>query len=799
MKMKNQHLVLLLLLLTSFGLVFGQTGTITGKVTSAETETPLSGANIHLIDSNQGTISNPKGDYTLLNVNTGKQQLQVSYMGYKPVIVDVQVSADKTFQQNIVLNPNVIKTQGVVVTSTRFEKELSNVALPVSVVSKAQIQASLPVTLADAVKSEPGLALGHDGVWGTRLVVRGLSKHNLVTLVDGNRVDTAPDMAAGLSMVDVNDIQRIEVIRGAGSALYGTGAIGGVINIITNNGYYTERFQISGSVQSGYSSVNQLGTGHLNLTASSKNYYVYLTTMYRSAKNLQTPNGELPNSQFSDQNFAAKVGFRPHAKHELKLNFQQFDATDVGIPGGGSLFPSMAEVRYPTEQRQMFSAEFISCNWSSWLPQTSVKYFIQNIQRDVENIPHVVKNLPGTPPKRMSLLKVTPGANHKVNGFQFQSDWLLANNQALRAHLIAGIDYWKKRYNGYRLKFQKIEVLNAVDNSVINTINKETADLPLPNSSYASLGFYAQDEMRLFKERFILTLGGRYDQIQTKNDQSLNPLYEITDGVRNDQPANQKVLWPESSDKNRSWSGNLGLLYRLHSNLKFTFTAAKSFRAPSLEERYQFIDLGSLVKIGDPELAPEKGSFADFGLQFQWKNIGVTGNVFWNELTDMVVEEPSTYEGRSALQKVNVGQARLIGFDGRLDLNLFPTLTLSSSIAYVKGEDTQNDTPLPLMPPLNGSVGLNWKSPWQVNLDVSANMHATQDRIVTGELRTPGYTTFDLYLTSRPWQWGFSLNRVTIGVENIGDRAYRNHLATNRGLITTEPGRNILVRWAIDF
>lgn len=767
--------------------------TLKGKVVEAQTGQILVGANIQLVDLNRGTISNARGEFIFKNLAAGKSDLVVSFIGFEKIQQSVQLDATETRELKISLEPEIIKTQGITITTTRYQKELDDVALPISVVSKDQMQQQAPVTLVDAVKAEPGMALSRDGAWGTRLVVRGLSNSNLVTLVDGNRIDTSPEIAASFSMVDVQDIERIEVIRGAGSSLYGTGAIGGVVNVITRSGFYSDQMQFSGALSGGYASVNALGSGHARITFSNSFSYIYASSMLRSASNTQTPDGELNNSQFNDQNFSVKAGFRPWKNHELKFNYQKFDAEDVGIPGGGTLFPAIAKVRYPTEARELFSAEALSRNWTSWLRQTSLKYFSQDITRDVENIPHTVKSVPGTPPKRVNVLKVTPGADHLVDGLQAQADWLLAGQ-----YLVSGVEFWQKEYRGHRSTFQKIEVLNPVDNSVTKIIQKEIADLPLPDSKYASLGLFAQNESRLLADRLVLTLGGRYDWIRISNTEGRSPVYEITDGVRNEQPTAQKILWPAAEAKNHSWSGNANLLFHLHSNLRMTLTTAQSFRSPSLEERYQYIDLGSLVKLGEPNLEPETGTFGDLGFQFKNDRIAVSTNFFWNELKNLVIDQPTTFENRAALIKTNVGQARLIGFDGRVDFRLHSALTSYGTMGWVRGEDTQTDTPLPLIPPLNGRLGLNWRTRY-ATVDFATIMFATQDEIATGEIRTPGYTTFDLFVISQPLRLGVLVNRLVFGIENLTNHSYRNHLATNRGLVVAEPGRNFILRWSSEF
>ena len=95
------------------------------------------------------------------------------------------------------------------------------------------------MSLSNVLASEPGIAMGSDGVWSTSINIRGLSENRLVTLIDGNRIETATDLTASLSMVDVNDIERVEVIKGAQSSLYGTGAMGGIVNIITKDGHFS--------------------------------------------------------------------------------------------------------------------------------------------------------------------------------------------------------------------------------------------------------------------------------------------------------------------------------------------------------------------------------------------------------------------------------------------------------------------------------------------------------------------------------------------------------------------------------
>ena len=130
-----------------------------------------------------------------------------------------------------------------------------------------------------------------------------------------------------------------------------------------------------------------------------------------------------------------------------------------------------------------------------------------------------------------------------------------------------------------------------------------------------------------------------------------NPLYEVNDGVVNDNPTGQKIIWEAESAENKSYVFNIGLLYSLSDQSNISFNAARSFRSPSLEERYQYIDLGSVIRVGDPNLKPEQGYFFDLGYRLFPKNLDITTSLFLNSLNDLVTEVPGTYDNRNALIK----------------------------------------------------------------------------------------------------------------------------------------------------
>jgi outer membrane receptor protein involved in Fe transport len=117
-----------------------------------------------------------------------------------------------------------------------------------------------------------------------------------------------------------------------------------------------------------------------------------------------------------------------------------------------------------------------------------------------------------------------------------------------------------------------------------------------------------------------------------------------------------------------------------------------------------------------------------------------------------------------------------------------------ANAAYVRGQDTYTGTPLALIPPLNGKIGVNSSVLPHFTLDLSASFFGEQDRIADWEYTTAGYTYFDIAMVSHRFYWSALQSRVMFGIDNILDKSYRNHLASNRGLVTAEPGRNFWIR-----
>jgi len=521
-----------------------------------------------------------------------------------------------------------------------------------------------------------------------------------------------------------------------------------------------ENFYFGGSLSSSYASVNSGKVASVNLNVSDKIWYANFTGTIRNAEDTKIPGGVLENSGFNDNSLSFSAGVLPYDNVELKANYQKFTADDVGIPGGEP-FPNSAKATYLFAGREMLSGELIFKQLSSSLNNLKMKYYTQIINREVEVIPN-------------PNVVIEPQAEHKTNGLVLQTDWTFAKNN----FLVAGIDLWERSYVGERSK-------------TINSKNQIIIDKPIPDSRFGNLGLFAKDELHLMQNRFKLNFGARYDFIKVTNEETNNPVTIITNGIETVPPANPDASYPASEVNNSSWSGNVGLLYLLFKDVSLTFNTAYTFRSPSLEERYQYIDLGSTVYYGNTNLEPEKGLFFDLGIRVWEDNFSFTADGFVNLFANLVVDEQIS---DSSYQKNNVGKAKLIGFDGKLEYNFYKSHVLYSSLAYVNGMDTENNEYLPQIPPLNGALGLKLSFKKYVDVDLSATFYDEQNKISSNESVNEGYVYFDIAFNSYPINISLINIQIFAGVNNIFDTSYISHLSTYRGINLTEPGRNIYAK-----
>ncbi len=777
MKLRQTILTLICLTMPLFAYHFN------GFVMDNQTKKPLSGANVEILNSQQLTFTNQTGYFAFETLPEKIIHIRISHIGY--ATIEKKLNINRHTNQRFFLTPSLIKFDPVQVTITKSKKKLSNATLPIVSYDNGQFSQTGPENIAKAISKMPGIALTSDGTWSQSISIRGLTKNNIAILVDGNRISTATNLSASLSLIDIHDVDRIETIKSGASTLYGSGATGGVINIITKKANYSDQFYLNPKISAGFSSVNQLNYQNFSLFSGQNWWNFKLSLQNRNAEDAETPRGTLENSQFKDFSISSRLNIRPSKNHEMSLNFQQFLASDVGIPGGFPIFPPGAEVRYVNADRELYSFSYKINNLSYRISALSFKIFQQNIHRKVENIPHITKINNN---KEVTVEKVVPRADHQTTGFQLFSNWILNESN----FLTAGIDGWQKRLNSHRTKYLHIDIYGP-DENIAKKIDREIEELPLPKSNYGTAGLFLTHDIMLLEQQLIVTAGARYDLTRIKSEKVLNPLYHVVNGNRIDSPDGQAVLWNAEEDTDRSYSLNIGFKYNWNKRFSLSSNFSKSFRSPSLEERFQYIDQGTSYEIGDPTLNAEINYTKDIALKYNPKRGTIKLSFFHNSMTNLVTEEAGVYNDKPTLFKVNAGRAVLYGGEVSGKLQLPYNFALSTAISFVYGEETKENTPLPYIPPLNGKLFLDYILNGNWFFSVSINGFHEQKRTAVWERETAGYMVYNFYCHTKKFSIMNHSVSLLFKLENLTNKAYRNHLSSNRGLMRAEPGRNYSV------
>ncbi len=231
-------LLLLCLLQTASPADQGGAGTISGQVTDATTGAPLPMANIMATGTLIGTATDRNGEYRLLNVPEGEQQITFSVMGYQEEVRKITVAADGSQRIDVALVPMVLRLQDVVVTAARSQQRVEEAASAVAFLDSRDLRARAAPRLDSVLLLVPGVTMMDDqlGIRGSTGYNRGAGGRVLV-LLDGVPALGGDTGNVRWDTLPAEAVRQVEVVKGAASALYGSSAMGGVVNVLTRSAH----------------------------------------------------------------------------------------------------------------------------------------------------------------------------------------------------------------------------------------------------------------------------------------------------------------------------------------------------------------------------------------------------------------------------------------------------------------------------------------------------------------------------------------------------------------------------------
>jgi len=711
-------------------------GEIEGVVIDAEHGGALAGAQVEVLGLRQRAVTHGDGSFHLPGMRSGNYLLTVSRVGYGTEALLVTIS-DASAYVTVRLASTPFEIAGIVVTGSFSEREARDVLRPVDVVAGDELQRRLQSTVAATLSAEPGVSVTSVGPAAARPVIRGLSGDRVLMLEDGVRVGDVSNVGADhATALDPTSARRIEVVRGPAALLYGSNALGGVINVIRDEVPSIMPHHTTGAVTLQSQTVTDAwgGSGSVLIPVSSK-VPLRIEATGRTTGDLDTPAGDLPNTNAGT--WSGSIGSAYVGDWGFVGGAFQLYRNEYGIPGDPSAGFEEG-VRIDMERSSAKLKGVIDRGVGPFSAIETNATYTTYQHKEIE------------PPD-------TPETAFDVQTF---SGDVLARHEAIGPFSSGAV--------------------GARGSSEDFAYGGEVAT---PDSRRYSVAGYVFEEVDLDPVR--LEAGLRYDWIRVV------PL--IADPSAPIGPIDDRTFHAVSGSAGLLYDVGAGMTLGTSIARSFrTPDVVELFSDGAHLAAYAH-------EVGNPSLGTEIGTGVDLFVRLGRERLSAELTGFYNNISGYVfgADTGAIDPGDGLPVYQYQGQdARLFGFEGSVDWTVWRDLVAHGTASYVQGSLKATDEPLPLIPPFHGVVGLEYApATWFARSEVS--LASKQNRLGTFETPTEGYAVFNAAVGVRLTLSG-RLNVLTLSLENLTDEVYHNHLSRVKDIMP-EAGRGVSLAYRVVF
>jgi len=674
------------------------------------------------------------------------------------LILGPPVTASETEEDEL---ESVGPMESVVVTATRTEESVMDVAEAVSVVGVDEIYRLAPELLAEMLRGVPGAFFQQTTPGQGIPIIRGLKGSQVLHLVDGMRLNNAffrnaPNQYLGL--VDAYATERTEVIRGSAPSLYGADAMGGVLQILTAEPEFnTDQWGVGGRLYGSYNSVDSSLIGRVEAATGRNGNVLSAGITYQDHGDRKTGNGDtVVPSGYRVKAANAKWRYDLSNRSELMLSVQYLEQpstprVDELVPGYGQEHPSSEQYEFMPNRREFLHARYRLDGLSRWF-----SHFEAHLARQVITDDRLTQDWEDP--------EVTREFNEsRLDGLtlQFNSPWGGGNGP--ERELIWGVEYYWDEISSSRLR---------TDTSTAET-RSVRGRFP-DDSTMDSAAVYASNQWRW--DRLTLNAGLRYSWFEIKL-----PATSELDAVK---------LTPSDL------TGDVHLNYELKPGFVLVSNIGRGFRPPNI------FDLGTLgsrpgnrFNVPNTDLKPESVWSYDLGIKLSDGRWEAEAFAWYSDYQDKISSRFTgevTPEGRLVVRSDNLNSVELYGLETGLRFLAADSVELYAVVNYTHGEETDDGETVPAdrIPPLSGRLGLVYEPGARWRFEPFLDFAGKQDRLSPRDegdprinpLGTAGWGTLNVLAS---WQATDSME-IGLRLQNLGDKNYREH-----GSGIDAPGRNI--------
>ncbi len=638
-------------------------------------------------------------------------------------------------QQDTLLN--AYSLDPVIITAMRSKGSVYNSAGSVSFILKKEIRETNS-------RSVPEMIMGLTGIWmqktshaGGSPFIRGLTGNQVLQMVDGIRLNNStfrygPNQY--LSTIDPYSVEQAEVVRSAYSTLYGSDAVGGVINILTRDPAFSDKPVFHGSFTGKWMSRDMEKTASALLGYKSKHITGEVITTISDFGNIYAAEGrEQVPSSYKQQSFHSKWKYAPSENHIIGFCFQQLSQNDV------DLYDQVAQRGYSISKIDPQKRQLVYLRW---------EYIIKNQWSDKLSITasRQVSTEERIRQKNLSE-QVSQEFDHVVTiGVQAETEKRIKEGW----RLFTGMDLYMDDVKS-----------SAYDMNNTNGLVISKRGLYADGSSMNSLSFYHQQQWE--KGKWMLVGGLRAN------------LYAIN------------IPDPKFGDVKLSpfaLAGNASMQYALSEKWNVAGTLSSSYRAPNINDLSSFGKFDFGTEVPPSSLSPEKSLNKEISIRHLDNNIIISITGFHNRLYDLIDRIRSTYEGDSMIngdqvyQKSNRGEGVIYGAEAEGTIWFYKKIKAGANFTYTYGQNITFNEPLRRIPPVFGKINVAYYPRKDFLLGADWNFAGSQNRLSGGDKSdhrinpdgTPGWGIISLRLG-----WQFRFFSFNGGMENILDQSYRIH------------------------
>ena len=728
---------------------------ISGKVTDATTNEALPGAIISIPELKQSVSTNERGEFQFSGIaQKGRFLVEVRYVGYKTITQVVDLSASEPF--SFALQPSVIEVHEVVITGTASSADNRTNSTSVTTVRKDDLISRPTSNIIDAISRVPGVSQITTGAAVSKPVIRGLSSNRILTLSDGVKQEGQQWGDEHGIEIDQYRAARVEILRGAASLLYGSDALGGVINIVDPLPPSTG--QTRGEILSNYATNNGLTGSSLMLEGNSNGFVWQGRGTYKNAFSFYTPGARIPNTGLNETNFNTLLGLNKTwgfahlslSSFNQKLGLPDFEQNPSGEyenPEGAVFTPTQLKKRdllLPFQDVRHYKAALNSTLLFNSGRLRSTLAFQNNQRRELEES------------------RTEPSLFFDLQTYSYD------------------FKYYFQERNGW-------EPVIGISGAIQTSKNK-AEELLIPD--YDSKDFGGFGYLKKTWNITTLNAGLRVD-------------YRRISGVEMEEEGT-----PKFSNFNNNFSnlsGAVGMTHELSRSWNVKANIGSAFRAPNIAElSSEGVHEGTFrYEVGATNLKPERSLYADAALEFHNNKADFHFNVYNNFIGNYIYprqvdNESIDVDGESfAVYRYVQDNANLYGMEAGLTIHptSFMHLENSFSLTYGRNEQTKNNLPFIPAPSLRNEIRFEPKlkaaalrnTYFSIGLDNIFKQNRIDEEF---ETRTGGYTLVDatagtIFMLSK------QAVRVFVSANNLFNKAYVNHLNRLKYEGILNQGRNI--------